>query len=236
MYWWLRGHLALGRRLAESVLDHELPRAFCLALSLRQPRWPSRSTTSPLRSLVVLGARTCGGRPGDHGERGGGPGAGSAAAGDLGTASERFERARPTRNEPAGRASGPGPSRSSGWERSGCSRATPTQLLHRSSKAWTRLARGATGSRPISLSTTSRSWRWVEATTSAPASISRRACSCHGRPATSQIWPTCSTPLPRWRPRGVYERVPSCWVRRRRSARRSVPGVTATTGPTRQRL
>ena len=75
MYWWLRGHLTHGRRLAESVLDHELPagvraRAELAAATMA---FALDDVTAALRWWsAALDAR--GRRPGGHGECCGGRG------------------------------------------------------------------------------------------------------------------------------------------------------------------
>ena len=96
MYWWLRGHLALGRRLAESVLDQELPAgvlpraelaaatmAFALDdVSAALGWWSSALAHAEDDPVTVANAVA-------------GEGLVALSRGDLATAAERFERARP---------------------------------------------------------------------------------------------------------------------------------------------
>ena len=96
MYWWLRGHLALGRRLAESVLEQELPAgvlpraelaaatmAFALDdVSAALGWWSSALAHAEDDPVTVANAVA-------------GEGLVALARGDLATAAERFERARP---------------------------------------------------------------------------------------------------------------------------------------------
>jgi predicted ATPase/DNA-binding XRE family transcriptional regulator len=96
MYWWLRGHLALGRRLAESVLDQELPTgvlpraelaaatmAFALDDVTAALRWWSSALAHAEDDPVTVANAVAG------------EGLAALARGDLATAAERFERARP---------------------------------------------------------------------------------------------------------------------------------------------
>ena len=96
MYWWLRGHLALGRRLAESVLDHELPAgvlpraelaaatmAFALDDVSAALGWWSSALAHAEDDPVTMANAVAG------------EGLVALARGDLATAAERFERARP---------------------------------------------------------------------------------------------------------------------------------------------
>ena len=96
MYWWLRGHLALGRRLAESVLDQELPAgvlpraelaaatmAFALDDVSAALGWWSSALAHAEDDPVTMANAVAG------------EGLVALARGDLATAAERFERARP---------------------------------------------------------------------------------------------------------------------------------------------
>lgn len=96
MYWWLRGHLTLGRRLAERVLDHDLPRgvlphaelaaatmAFALDDVAGAQRWWSSALAHAEDDPVTRANAVAG------------EGLVALARGDLLTAAERFELARP---------------------------------------------------------------------------------------------------------------------------------------------
>ena len=96
MYWWLRGHLAHGRRVAESVLDHQLPAgvlsraelaaatmAFALDDVTAALRWWSSARAHAGDDPVVKANAVAG------------EGLVSLAGGDLVAASERFELALP---------------------------------------------------------------------------------------------------------------------------------------------
>lgn len=96
MYWWLRGHVVLGRRLAESVLDHELPIAVLPRAELAAATmtfalddiaaalgwWSSALAHSEEDPMAMANAVA-------------GEGLAALARGDLSTAADRFERARP---------------------------------------------------------------------------------------------------------------------------------------------
>ncbi|MGZ5399266.1 MAG: ATP-binding protein [Nocardioides sp.] len=96
MYWWLRGHLALGRRLAESVLDHQLPpavrpraelaaatMAFALDDVAVAERWWSSALAHAGDDLATEANAVAG------------QGLVALARGDRALAAERFEMARP---------------------------------------------------------------------------------------------------------------------------------------------
>ena len=96
MYWWLRGHLTLGRRLAESVLDQELPAgvlpraelaaatmAFALDDVTAALGWWSSALVHAEDDPVTMANAVAG------------EGLAALASGDLATAAERFERAWP---------------------------------------------------------------------------------------------------------------------------------------------
>ena len=96
MYWWLRGHLTLGRRLAESVLEHELPAgvvsraelaaatmAFALDDLTAALGWWSSALAHAEDDPVTTANAVAG------------EGLVALARGDLDTAAERFELARP---------------------------------------------------------------------------------------------------------------------------------------------
>ena len=96
MYWWLRGHLALGRRLAESVLEHELPAGV-------RPRAELAAATMTFALDDITAALGWWSSALAHAEDDpvtmanavAGEGLAALARGDLATAGERFERARP---------------------------------------------------------------------------------------------------------------------------------------------
>ena len=96
MYWWLRGHLTLGRRLAESVLEHELPAgvvsraelaaatmAFALDDLTAALGWWSSALAHAEDDPVTTANAVAG------------EGLVALTRGDLDTAAERFELARP---------------------------------------------------------------------------------------------------------------------------------------------
>ena len=95
MYWWLRGHLAHGRRLAESVLEHQLPAgvlsraelaaatmAFALDDVAAARRWWSSARAHAGDDPVAMANAVAG------------EGLAALAVGDLVEAAERFEHAR----------------------------------------------------------------------------------------------------------------------------------------------
>ncbi len=96
MYWWLRGHLTLGRRLAESVLEHALPRGVL-------PRAELAAATMAFASDDVGGAQVWWSAALAHAEDEpvttanavAGQGLVALARGDLATAAERFDCALP---------------------------------------------------------------------------------------------------------------------------------------------
>ncbi len=96
MYWWLRGHVVLGRRLAESVLEHELPltvlpraelaaatMTFALDDIAAALGWWSSALAHAEDDPVAMANAVAG------------EGLAALAHGNLATAADRFERARP---------------------------------------------------------------------------------------------------------------------------------------------
>ena len=96
MYWWLRGHLALGRRLAESVLTHALPTGVLprAELAAATMAFALDDVTAALDQWSAALAHAEG-DPVTMANAVAGEGLAALARADLVTAAERFERARP---------------------------------------------------------------------------------------------------------------------------------------------
>ncbi len=209
MYWWLRGHLAHGRRLAESVLEHQLPAgvlsraelaaatmAFALDDVAAARRWWSSARAHAGDDPVAMANAVAG------------EGLAALAVGDLVEAAERFEHARSVAER-----AGPDGEWTRGlsliWLGTVHSPRGRCQRRCRSHRAGSGLGPGPRGPADSYIAlTTSRRWSWAEATTLAPASTSRRVCGFRGRQATTPTWPTCSTRVPSWRPPRAHARVP----------------------------
>ena len=237
MYWWLRGHLALGRRLAESVLDQELPAgvlpraelaaatmAFALDDVTAALGWWSSALAHAEDDPVTMANAVAG------------EGLAALAGGDLATAAERFELARPIAER--GGADGE-------WTRAlsliwlGTVRLLEGDadgaVAHIEQGLDSARARGDRLTSYVALYNLSqvemgrgdhaRAREHLEEGLRLSRQTGDLANLAYLLDATAVLEATLGSM------RGCL----SCWVRRRRSARRSVPGGTATTGPTRQR-
>ena len=236
MYWWLRGHLTHGRRLAESVLDHELPEgvraraelaaatmAFALDDVTAALRWWSAALEHADDDPVVTANAVAG------------EGLVALAGGDLVDAAERFELARSVAEQ--GGAEGE-------WTRAlSLIWLGTVHLLHGDADgAVAHIDQGLASARARGDRLTS----YIALYNLSQVELGRGD---HGRAReylkegvrlSRQTGDHANLAylldaVPSWTPPvGRIHGCRSCWVRRRRSGRQSAPEGTATTGPTRQ--
>ena len=236
MYWWLRGHLTHGRRLAESVLDHELPEgvlpraelaaatmAFALDDVTAALRWWSAALAHADDDPVITANAVAG------------EGLAALAGGDLVAAAERFELARPIAER--GGAEGE-------WTRAlSLIWLGTVRLLHGDADgAVAHIEQGLASARARGDRLTS----YIALYNLSQVELGRgdhararehlkegvRLSRQTGDHANLAYLLDASAVLDAARER--IHGCRSCWVRRKRSGRQSAPEGTATTGPTRQ--
>ncbi len=96
MYWWLRGHLALGRRLSEAALARELPTSVRARTELAAATMTfALDDVAAARAWWLAAEAHAGESPTTRANAVAGVGLADLAAGDLAEAAARFEAARP---------------------------------------------------------------------------------------------------------------------------------------------